>query len=74
MVFESDGVGAECVESSNRKNLGKGLGYGSSQALRRLSSGEKSHCGETEYFCEWVESSLAKVIRETPRFELVHVC
>jgi len=74
-VYESDMVGNRnpCIEGTSRAAIGKGLGYGTAKIFQRLHAGETSHCGDHSYICEWLESDLAKTIRETPRFELVHI-
>lgn len=74
-VYDSDAVGDSnpCTESSSKAMLGKGLSFGSAKIFQRLNAGETYRHGDYTYFCEWVESDLARTIRETPRFELVHV-
>jgi len=74
-VYESDMVGDRnpCVESTYKGSLGRGLGFGSAKIFQRLSAGEIYHHGDHTFECEWLESDLARTIRETPRFELVHV-
>ncbi len=77
--FDSDETGAECTEATNAENLGLRLAARSACRFKQIESGASLVFGDWEYFVEWRESikvdelPLAKVIRDCPNIELIHI-